>query len=72
MNTLQQQGYAAKNASYILSTVGTAKKNTALEAIATILTERQEEWLLANEKAVKESESAGMRPARSERMTLTT
>lgn len=71
MNTLQQQGHAAKNASYLLSTVGTAKKNAALEAIAAILTKRQEEWLSANAQDVAEAKSVGMRPALLDRLTLT-
>ena len=32
MTSLQQQGAAAKAATYVLSTAGTAKKNAALEA----------------------------------------
>ena len=47
MTDLQKQGAAAKAASYVLATAGTAKKNAALEAIANILTERQAEWLSA-------------------------
>ena len=48
MTALQQQGAAAKAATYVLATAGTAKKNAALAAIADILTARQEEWLAAN------------------------
>ena len=44
MTALQQQGKLAKDATYVLATAGTAKKNAALAAIADILTERQEEW----------------------------
>ena len=39
MTALQHQGAAAKKASRILATAGTAKKNEALEAIAKILQE---------------------------------
>lgn len=71
MNTLQQQGQAAKAASYILSTAGTQQKNAALAAIAAILTDRQEEWLSANAQDVAEAKDAGMRPAMLDRLTLT-
>lgn len=71
MNILQQQGRAAKTASYALSTAGTTKKNNALAAIAAILTDRQEEWLAANAKDVAAAKDAGMRPALLDRLTLT-
>ena len=71
MTTLQQQGAAAKAASYTLTTAGTAKKNQALEAIASILTERQEDWLSANTQDVEAAKAAGMRPAMLDRLTLT-
>ena len=71
MSALQRQGQAAKSAAYILSTAGTAKKNAALEAIAKILTERRQEWLSANREDVAAAESAGMRPALLDRLTLT-
>ncbi len=71
MTALQQQGAAAKAASYTLATAGTAKKNAALEAIASILTERQAEWLAANAQDVAAAREAGMRPAMLDRLTLT-
>lgn len=71
MNTLVQQGQAAKTASYVLSTAGTAKKNNALEAIAKILEERQQEWLAANAEDVAAAGTAGMRPAMLDRLKLT-
>ena len=43
MTAMQQQGAAAKAATYVLSTTNTAKKNEALAAIAKVLTERQSE-----------------------------
>ena len=70
MTDLQKQGAAAKAASYALSTAGTAKKNAALEAIANILTERQDEWLSANAADVAAAKEAGMRPAMLDRLTL--
>ena len=71
MTALQQQGAAAKAATYVLSTTGTAKKNEALEAIAAILTERQDEWLSANAEDVAAAQESGMRPAMLDRLTLT-
>ena len=71
MKTLQRQGQAAKAASYALATAGTAKKNSALEAIAQILTERQAEWLAANKADVAAARDSGMAPAMLDRLTLT-
>ena len=71
MTQLQKQGQAAKSASYVLSTAGTARKNAALEAIADILTERQAEWLAANAQDMAAAREAGMRPAMLDRLTLT-
>ncbi len=71
MTALQQQGTAAKAATYVLSTTGTAKKNEALEAIAAILTQRQDQWLAANVEDVAAAKEAGMRPAMLDRLTLT-
>ena len=71
MTLLEQQGAAAKAASYVLATAGTAKKNQALEAIAAILTQRQAEWLAANAQDVAAARDAGMRPAMLDRLTLT-
>ena len=70
-NTLQQQGRAAREASRVLATAGTEKKNAALEAIASVLTDRQEEWLRANEQDLEAAERAGMRPALIDRLRLT-
>ena len=71
MTILQQQGAAAKAASYTLATAGTARKNAALEAIANILTERQAEGLSANAEDVAAAREAGMRDAMLDRLTLT-
>ncbi|WP_297983574.1 glutamate-5-semialdehyde dehydrogenase [uncultured Oscillibacter sp.] len=71
MTILQQQGAAAKAASYTLATAGTARKNAALEAIAKILTERQDEWLSANAGDVAAARAAGMRDAMLDRLALT-
>ena len=71
MTVLQQQGEAAKAATYVLATAGTAKKNAALAAIADILTARQDAWLAANAEDVAAAKEAGMRPAMLDRLTLT-
>ena len=71
MTDLHKQGAAAKAASYVLSTAGTAKKNAALEAIAAVLTERQAEWLAANAEDVAAAKASGMVPAMLDRLTLT-
>ena len=71
MTRLEQQGAAAKEASRILATAGTAKKNAALEAIAKILAERQAEWLEANALDIAAAKENGMRPAMLDRLTLT-
>ena len=71
MTVLQQQGAAAKAASRVLATAGTARKNEALEAIARILTERQDEWLAANALDVAAATESGMRSAMLDRLTLT-
>ena len=71
MTALQQQGQAAKAASYILATAGTERKNAALEAIACTLSERKEEWLAANAEDVAAAREAGMRSAMLDRLALT-
>lgn len=71
MTILQQQGQAAKEASYVLAIAGTTEKNEALAAIADILTERQQEWLDANAQDVAAARENGMRPALLDRLTLT-
>ena len=71
MKTLQAQGIAAKTASRSLAVAGTALKNRALEAIADILTERQDEWLAANAEDIAAAKETGMRSAMLDRLTLT-
>ena len=71
MTAMQQQGAAAKAATYVLSTTNTAKKNEALAAIADVLNQRQDEWLAANAEDVAAARETGMRPAMLDRLTLT-
>ena len=70
MTALQQQGQAAKAASYILSTAGTARKNAALEAIARALETRWQEILAANAQDLASAQENGMRPAMLDRLRL--
>lgn len=71
MTNLEQQGAAAKAAGRVLAVAGTARKNTALEAVARTLTERQGEWLQANAEDAAAAQEAGMRPAMLDRLLLT-
>ena len=70
MTQLEMQGLAAKNASRVLSITGTAKKNAALEAIASALEARQEEILAANLEDMTAAKAAGMRPSLQDRLAL--
>ena len=63
MTALQQQGAAAKAATYTLAIAGSAKKNEALNAIADVLSAHQDEWLAANAQDVQAAKAVGMRPA---------
>ena len=71
MTVLQQQGAAAKAATYALATASTAVKNAALEAMAQALIQGQTDWLAANAQDVAAAREAGMRPAMLDRLTLT-
>ena len=71
MTALQQQGQAAKDAAYVLSTAGTARKNAALAAIADTLAQHQSQWLEANAQDVAAAKEAGIRLAMLDRLTLT-
>ena len=70
MTQLEMQGLAAKNASRVLSIAGTAKKNAALEAIASALEARQSEILAANQEDMIAAKAAGMRPSLQDRLAL--
>ena len=70
MTQLEMQGLAAKNASRVISIAGTAKKNAALEAIASALEARQEEILAANQEDMTAAKAAGMRPSLQDRLAL--
>ena len=71
MTELRLLGEKAKAASYVLASAGTDKKDQALEAIATILMDRADEWLSENEKDLCRAKEAGMKPAMLDRLRLT-
>lgn len=71
MTALERQGQLARTAGRVLAITGTAQKNAALEAIAELLTEKQDLWLAANAEDVAAAAAAGMRPAMLDRLTLT-
>ena len=71
MTVLQQQGAAAKAATYTLATASAAVKNAALEAMAQALIQGQADWLAANAEDVAAARESGMRPAMLDRLTLT-
>ena len=71
MNSLYSQGAAAKAASRLLALAGTEQKNRALEAMAQLLTARQEEWLKANAEDIAAAKASGMSASLLDRLTLT-
>ncbi|WP_294855894.1 glutamate-5-semialdehyde dehydrogenase [uncultured Oscillibacter sp.] len=71
MTALERQGQLARTAGRVLAITGTAQKNAALEAIAELLTKKQDLWLAANAEDVAAAAAAGMRPAMLDRLTLT-
>ena len=70
MTQLETQGLAAKNAAQVLSVAGTARKNQALEAIASAILTRQEEILSANAADLEAGKASGLRPALLDRLAL--
>ncbi|WP_312159559.1 glutamate-5-semialdehyde dehydrogenase [Oscillibacter sp.] len=71
MTALERQGQLARTAGRVLAITNTAQKNAALEAIAELLTKKQDLWLAANAEDVSAAAAAGMRPAMLDRLTLT-
>ena len=71
MTELETLGAAAKNASRALALASTAQKNAALEAIASILEARQDEWLAANAEDLAAAKASGMRDSLMDRLALT-
>lgn len=68
---LEEMGKAAKQASWQLASVSTAKKNQALAVIADRLEADSEAILLANEQDVAEARASGLSEAMLDRLQLT-
>ncbi len=70
MTAIELQGRAAKGAARALSTAGTLKKNTALEAIARALETHVSGILSANAEDLKAARESGMRGSLLDRLAL--
>ncbi|SBW10366.1 gamma-glutamylphosphate reductase [uncultured Eubacteriales bacterium] len=70
MTALETQGSAARQAARILSTAGTLKKNTALEAIARALESHAADILTANAEDLAAARERGMRESLLDRLAL--
>ena len=70
MTILETQGLAAKHAERVLAVAGTAKKNTALEAIAEALYQNQGYILAENEKDLAAAMASGMKQSLLDRLAL--
>ena len=68
---LEQQGRAAKEASYALATMSSAQKNAALEEIAQVLTKYESEILTENAKDIEAARAKGLTEALLDRLLLT-
>ncbi|SUB83183.1 Gamma-glutamyl phosphate reductase [Pragia fontium] len=68
---LEQMGRAAKQASYQLAVLNSAKKNQALAVIADTLEANSEVILAANEKDIDQAKQAGLSEAMIDRLQLT-
>lgn len=70
MTALETQGEAARRAERILARANTKQKNTALEAVARKLLEREEEILSANAADLEAARAGGMSTALLDRLAL--
>lgn len=70
MTVIEAQGSAARQAARTLSTAGTLKKNTALEAIARTLETHMADILAANGKDLTAARESGMRESLLDRLAL--
>ena len=68
---MEELGRRGKEASRIIGKAGTAEKNRCLEVIASILWERREEILKANDEDVKAGRENGLTEGFIDRLTLT-
>ncbi|EEQ01479.1 Gamma-glutamyl phosphate reductase [Yersinia rohdei ATCC 43380] len=71
MNMLEQMGKAAKQASWQLAMLSTAKKNQALAVIANLLESESQAILQANEQDMQAASDSGMSEALLDRLLLT-
>jgi len=71
MNTLEQLGMAAKEASVRMRMLSSGDKNRGLFAAAEALIARKDEILAANEKDIEIAKEKGMKPALIDRLALT-
>lgn len=70
MTILETQGLSSKNAARALAVAGSAKKDAALEAVASALEIRSAEVLKANTRDLEEARAAGMRLSLLDRLAL--
>ena len=68
---MEELGRRGKEASRIIGKAGTAEKNRCLEVIASVLWERREEILRANDEDVKAGRENGLTEGFIDRLTLT-
>ena len=68
---MEELGRRGKEASRIIGKAGTAEKNRCLEGIASVLWERREEILKANDEDVKAGRENGLTEGFIDRLTLT-
>lgn len=71
MNLLEHMGKAAKQASWQLAMLSTAKKNQALAVIANLLESESQTILQANERDMAAARESGMSEALLDRLLLT-
>lgn len=71
MSDITELGIAAVTASRSLAIASTAVKNSALEAIASEIVSRKDEWLSANAVDIDNARTAGMRESMLDRLLLT-
>ena len=67
---MEELGRRGKEASRIIGKAGTAEKNRCLEVIASVLWERREEILKANDEDVKAGRENGLTEGFIDRLTL--
>lgn len=70
MTVLETQGAAARRAARLLSVAGTARKNTALSALADALWNQRGQWLDENHKDLDAARESGMGEAMLDRLAL--